>query len=243
MLKVYLCAFLNDAYIEEAKICIESLRTTGRFTGPIYLFTDKDISIIGVEIIKVKCESIPLSSSFRTRLFEHMKDFNVDDIFLYLDTDIVLLKPLPSYDHIGDKINVYGYPSRTQAQRSFSGFITNDSNYTTKTAICAGILLFRPSPKVKKVFDDTYELYIKLIKEKKSNECWEQPALCLILIKEDMYDISLTDFVYEERTKTNIQSSHIFNHFCGLRSNKRYEQMKKYISKINSLEFLNTDLK
>jgi hypothetical protein len=232
MLKVYLCAFLNNVYIEEAKICIESLRKTGRFTGPIYLFTDKDISINGVEIIKVKCESIPLSASFRTRLFEHVKDFNSDDIFLYLDTDIVLLKPLPSYDLIGDKINVYGYPLRTQAETSFSGFLTNDSNYTSKTAICSGILLFRPSPKVKKVFDDTYKLYTELILKKKINGCWEQPALCLILIKEDMYDISLTDFVYEERTKTKIQSSHIFNHFCSLRSNKRYEQMKNIFKKL-----------
>ena len=54
MLKVYLCAFKNKIYIEEAKICIESLLINRRFTGPIYLFTDIDVSINGVKIIKNK---------------------------------------------------------------------------------------------------------------------------------------------------------------------------------------------
>jgi quinolinate synthase len=39
------------------------------------------------------------------------------------------------------------------------------------------------------------------------NNCWEQPALCFILIEQDMYDISLNDFIYEERNKTKIKDS------------------------------------
>ena len=230
MLKVYLCAFLNNYYIEEAKICIESLRKNGLFTGPIYLFTDIDTSIEGVEIIKTPCESIPFSACFRTRLFEYITDYISDDIFLYLDTDIIILKPLPSFNSIGDKIQVYGYPSRTQNHTSFSGFITNNINYTSKTAICSGILLFRPSLKVKNVFDETYELYKSLIKLKKVNSCWEQPALCFILIKHEMYEISLSHYVYEERTQSKITDLHIFNHFCALRGNTRYKRMKKYIT-------------
>ena len=34
------------------------------------------------------------------------------------------------------------------------GFTTNDPYYTKHTAICYGILLFRPTLKVKKVFDE-----------------------------------------------------------------------------------------
>jgi len=97
-------------------------------------------------------------------LFEHIKDFSSTDIFLYLDTDIVVLKPLPSFDSIGDKIQVYGYPSRTQKEDSFSGFITDDVHYTSKPAICTGILLFRPSTNVKHVFDKTYTLYLDLLR-------------------------------------------------------------------------------
>jgi hypothetical protein len=229
MLKIYLCAFLNINYIEEAKICIKSIRTNGCFNGPIYLFTDIDCSIDDITIIKTKCESVPLTASYRTRLFEHIDDFSSDDVFLYLDTDIVVLKPLPSFDNISDKIHVYGYPSRKQKEASFAGFITNDIKYTSKTAICSGILLFKPSLKVKNVFDKTYKLYLKLINENKLNICWEQPALCFTLIEEDMYDISLNDYVYEERTNNKINNLHIFNNFCGLRGDMRYKNMKKYL--------------
>jgi hypothetical protein len=231
MLKIYLCAFLNKIYIEEAKVCIESIRTNGCFKGTIYLFTDMDVFIEGVEIIKTTCASIQLSACYRTRLFDHIKDISKDDIFLYLDTDIVVLKPLPSFDHIGDKIHVYGYPSRRQKEPSFSGFITDDINYTSQTAICSGILLFRPSPKVKKVFDDIYKLYMDLIKKNKINACWEQPALCYILIEQDMYDISLSEYVYEERTKSKITDLQVFNHFCGMGGDSRYNNMKKYLKK------------
>lgn len=231
MFKIYLCAFINKVYLEEAKVCIESIRKNGCFTGPIYLFTDMDASIDGVNIIKTTCGSVPLSSGYRLRLFEHIADFSPDDIFLYVDTDIVALKPLPSFDSIGDKIQVYGYPLRKQIESSFSGFITNDTNYTSKTAMSAGILLFRPSIKVKRVFDAAHNLYLDLIKKNKINGCWEQPALCFTLIEHDMYEISLNDYVYEEREHGTIAESHIFNHFCGLRGNIRYKYMKKYLDK------------
>lgn len=166
MLKIYICAFKNKYYLEEAKICIESLRTNGKFNGLIYLFTDMEVILPNVEVIKANVESIPLSASFRIQLFNYIKDYNSNDIFLYLDTDIVILKPLPSFDYIGNKIQVYGYPTRNQEGSSFSGFITNNPDFTKKTAICSGILLFRPSLQVKKVFDETYELYNELIKKK-----------------------------------------------------------------------------
>jgi len=230
MLKIYLCAFINRHYIEEAKVCIQSLRKNGQFTGPIYLFTDMDVCIDGVEIMKVKCESVSLSASYRTRVFDYIKDFSSDDIFLYLDTDIVILKPLPSFNSIGDKIQVYGYPLRTQNDPAFSGFITSNTKFTSKIAMSSGILLFRPSIKVKKVFDDTYTLYTRLIQQKKINGCWEQPALCFMLIEQDMYEVSLNDYVYEERTKNTIGDSHVFNHFCGLRGITRYIDMKGYLA-------------
>ena len=157
MLKIYLCAFKKNCYLEEAKICIESLRTNGQFKGPIYLFTDMEVTLTNIEVIKANCESIPLSAAFRIQLFNYIKDYDSNDIFLYLDTDIVILKPLPSFNYIGNKIQVYGYPSRSQVSPSFSGFITNDPHFTKKTAISSGILLFRPSLKVKKVFDSNFK--------------------------------------------------------------------------------------
>ena len=231
MLKVYLCAFKQRCYLEEAKICIRSLRTNGMFKGPVYLFTDmEDDTLSDVEVIKTSCECIPLAASFRVRLFYYIKNINKNDIFLYLDTDIVVLKPLPSFDTIDNKIQVYGYTSRNQNEPSFSGFITEDPYFTSKMAICSGILLFRPSVEVIKVFDEIYEMYQKLIKENKINACWEQPSLCYKLIEHDCYVVSLNDYVHEERRNTPLKDTVVFNHFCGLRGETRYAKMNHYLS-------------
>ena len=228
-LKIYLCAFLSKTYIKEAKVCIESIRKNGKFTGKIYLFTDMNVSIPGVDVIKVPCESIYLAASYRTRVFNHIKDLLPQDVVLYLDTDVVVLKPLPSFDNISNKINVYGYPNVTQEKSAFAGHITDDPKYTSKTAFSSGIMVFRPNKKIKILFNKIYKLYLELINQKKVNNCWEQPALCFTLIKYQMFNISLNDLVYEERTNEKIGNNIIFNHLCGMRSAERYNIMKKYL--------------
>lgn len=247
MLRIYLCALKNKIYLEEALVCIESLRTNGQFKGIIYLFTDMDIYLDDVEIIKVKCESVPLSAGFRLRVFDYISEYDHNDVFLYLDTDIVALKPIPSFEYIGDKIQLYGYSDRSQTYGSFAGFIVNNTSDKKKIkdlkgqshkvrkipGMCSGILLFRPSDKVFSVFKKTCKLYSKLIKKNRINCCWEQPALNYILIKHDMYEISLSDYVFEERTLPfkSITDLHVFNHFCGGREPDRSSRMKKYLRK------------
>lgn len=222
-----MCAFLTSHYIEEAKLCINSIRTYGCFQGPIYLFTDKDVKIPSVNVIHVPCSSVEESAVIRTRVFEYMK-YTSDDIFLYMDTDILCIKPIPSFDTLDEKIHVYGYPNKTQKEESFCGFLTNDERYISKPSISSGILLFRPSEKVKQVFDETYKMYTQLILDKKINGCWEQPALCYQLITYDMYSITLNEYVYEPRTRKNHTEDTLFVHFCGLRSVRRFQQMKSY---------------
>lgn len=227
---IYICAFKNMDYIEEAKVCIESIKTKGKFKGTIYLFTDMDVSIENVSVIKTQVDSVPLSASYRLRFFEHIKldDIPSNEIVMYLDTDIVALKEIPSFDNINDKINVYGYPDRTQEGVSFAGHITNDKQFTEKTAICSGILLFKPSQKVKEVFDDAYNLYVNLIQKRRVHACWEQPALCYTMTKFDMCEVSLNDYVYEERSNY-VNENATFNHFCAFRGKDRYIKMKNLL--------------
>ena len=230
---IYLCAFKKKEYIEEAKICIESIKKYGNFNGTIYLFTDMKINIENVIIINVDVESVYLSASYRLRFFEHfnLKDLDKNEIILYIDTDIVVLNTIPSFDNINSKIQVYGYNDRTQNIHSFAGFITRDKKYIDKMAICSGILLFRPSEEVKKCFDESYNLYLDLIEKNKVNSCWEQPSFCYTLTKLDMVEISLSDITCEERSLNNkpIEKHIVFNHFCGMRSNNRHLKMKKYL--------------
>tara|TARA_Y100000992_G_C21271779_1_gene497326 strand:- start:2501 stop:3202 length:702 start_codon:yes stop_codon:yes gene_type:complete len=230
---IYLCAFKKKEYIEEAKICIESIKKNGNFNGTIYLFTDIKINIENVIVINVDVESVYLSASYRLRFFEHfnLKDIDKNEIILYLDTDVVVLNTIPCFYNINSKIQVYGYPERTQNHHHFAGCITRNKKYIDKMAICSGILLFRPCEEVKNCFDESYNLYLDLIKKNKVNCCWEQPSLCYTLTKLDMVDISLIDITCEERSLNNkpIEKHIVFNHFCGMRSEDRYLKMKKYL--------------
>ncbi len=240
MLKIYICACKDKFYLKEAKICIDSIRKNGQFNGLIYLLTDipqfikqLEFNLTNLEVIKVRCKTNKLSAALRTQFFHYIENYDHNDIFLYLDTDIVIVKPLPSFDYIDDKIHVYGYKNGSQKSNSFSGNITNDPYFTSKPGICSGILLFRPSLKVKNVFDETYELYQKLLAEDKVSACWEQPALCYKLIEHDIYNISLNDCVVEKRggmhSIENKSDTYIFIHFCGMRGPKRHQMMNEYL--------------
>ena len=103
---IYLCAFKNKIYIEEAKLCIRSIREKGEFNGKIYLFTDIDIEIDGVDIIRTLVSSVPYSASYRMRFFEHipLKDLDCDEPILYLDTDIIVTSKIPDFTDIDNKI-------------------------------------------------------------------------------------------------------------------------------------------
>lgn len=228
-LRICLCAFLNSNYIEEAKVCIESIRKNGKFNGRIDLITDKDVVIKGVNIIKVyDCKSVYESAGYRLRILEILNT-NDNDLVLYLDTDIVILKPIPLFNDVLDKVCVYGYPSRTQKEHNFAGFITDNDYYIKKTAFCSGILLFRATYKIKHVLNETWKLYKELIKKGRINSAWEQPALCFKLIEYKLFDVCLNYLVYEEITHKQIPKSVVFNHFCEMRGDDRVNKMRKYL--------------
>ena len=115
MLKIYICACKNKFYLKEAKICIDSIRKNGQFNGLIYLLTDipqfikeLEFNLTNLEVIKVNCKTNKLSAALRTQIFNYIENYDHNDIFLYLDTDIVIVKPLPTFDYIDDKYESYG---------------------------------------------------------------------------------------------------------------------------------------
>ena len=241
MLYIYLCAFKSYTYLKEACVCIQSIRNY-HYYGKIYLFTDLDVDKIdhlgNVEVIQVPCENIQLSAAYRLKIFDNLPldQFNKEeDILLYLDTDILLVNKLPSFQYINHQIHTYGYPSRKQQEPSFCGLLTKDPFFTQKESTCTGILLFRPSEKVKEVFDEAYNYYVKLVSENKVSSCWEQPTLCYYLIFFEMHNNSLNDIVHEQRTNKPIPNNAVFNHFCGLRGSNRFNQMKNSLQQKNDM--------
>lgn len=234
-LKVYICAFKSEAYLHEAKICIKTLREAGKFTGEIYLFTDLISNLKNVNIVNIECSDIYNAAAMRLKFFEHVNT-RASDIILYLDTDIMILKNLPDFKYIDDRVHVYGYngefgrAKRFQTESSFAGYLTNDINISEQHPFCSGILLFRPTNIIKNLFSTVCEHYNNQIKNNRVNSCWEQPALNLVLCEHNMYKISLNKYVHEERDKKPIHESVVFNHFCGMRGTRRASLMNKYIN-------------
>lgn len=233
-LKVFICAFKSETYLREAEICIKTLRKNGNFTGEINLFTDLTPNLTDINVVNVDCLDVYTAAAMRLKYFDYVNT-DVNDIVLYLDTDIAILKNLPNFEHINDKVHVYGYngelgwSKRLQAESSFAGHLTNDVNITKQYPFCSGILLYRPTNKIKKLFSTVYDHYNDQIRSNKVNACWEQPALNLVLCEHNMYEISLNKYVHEERNKKTIHESVVFNHFCGMRGARRAGLMKKYL--------------
>ena len=230
-----MCAFKSEAYLNEAKICIRTLREAGNFTGDIYLFTDLISNLKNVNVVNIECSDIYNAAAMRLKYFEYVKT-QASDIILYLDTDILILKNLPDLGYIDDKVHVYGYngefgwTKRLQAESSFAGHLINDTNITEQHPFCSGILLFRPTSIIENLFSTVCEYYNDQIKNNRVNSCWEQPALNLVLCKHNMFEISLNRYVHEERNKKPIHESVVFNHFCGMRGAGRASLMNKYIN-------------
>lgn len=231
--KIYTCAFRSNIYIDEAKLCIEALRKNGKFQGEIFLLTDLNVNISGVNVIKAECRSISDSAAFRLKIFDYVK-FHQDDIVIYMDTDVVTLKRLPNFTIHDNKVHVYGYngehfPKRKQIEKSFAGHITNDVNIVNMYPFCTGILVFKPSKNIESLFKEAYQLFEYHEKMNNINDCWEQPMLNLVLARNDMYEISLNEFVHEQRTNKAIRDSVVFNHLCGMRGPSRRNIMSSYI--------------
>ena len=142
-----------------------------------------------------------------------------------MDTDVVTLKRLPNFTINDDKVHVYGYngehfPKRKQDARvdlyescravncttkPFAGHITNDVNIVNMHPFCAGILVFKPTKNIESLFKEAYQLFEYHEKMNNINDCWEQPMLNLVLARNDMYEISLNEFVHEQRTNKAIR--------------------------------------
>ena len=56
-----------------------------------------DIYLDDVEIIKVKCESVPLSAGFRLRVFDYISEYDHNDVFLYLWIVLIIYAMLYSF--------------------------------------------------------------------------------------------------------------------------------------------------
>lgn len=234
-LKIVLVAF-GRPYLDEALLCLKTIRNNGEFNGEVYIITNvfettiEHAVKIYINEYKYSADNI-IGSGFKLKILD-LIPYEENDVFLYLDSDILVLKKIELPDP-KDKVCVYGYPGRILEEISFAGFITDDPKIIHQPAFCSGIFLFRPTKEIKETFKNTWNDYEKNYYNKNFNGCWEQPFLTYHLTKDKLSNICLNDFVYEERSNVEKNEKNMFNHLCGLRGIERKRIMKKYIISTN----------
>lgn len=212
-MKIIYCAYGNN-YLTEAKVAIESLSA----------YNDYPVELIG------DYNSVEESAGGKLRILEDIPH-EENEIMLYLDTDIVTLGAIPVIDP-KDKICMYGYPNRSNAEGSFAGFISTDKDILSKQPVNGGMMLFRATKSNRELFSHIYNQYIN----GKKNSCWEQPYLNYWLHKTRKVNINLNDYVFEYRyQKTQSNEKQVFCHFCGLRTAGRVEMMRDLLNCKNVL--------
>lgn len=95
----YSCS--GDTYVGEAKMSIKSLRTKGKYTGDIILFTGVNQNVGDVDCQVVKIDIGPQVNWFRGRfIVKDFFDFSKYDKVLYTDSDTICIKPIQiMFDH------------------------------------------------------------------------------------------------------------------------------------------------
>ena len=200
---VYFCVFHNKGYMELLKILLLTLKIFSKTdTIDFLVFTSIEFESLVTEIsavldipIKTKLfEFNSLHEAACARLFifdyEHIYDYNK---ILYLDTDIVIQNDiLRIFDiYIGEKLYaVQEYDLNGEGHGAwFFDFTTIDKN---TPGINSGVLLFRNTPIISKIFNDI-KRHISNLKKTQSliPLCMDQPFIIYHFFKNNMYNSQL----------------------------------------------------
>lgn len=92
---VYYTVFGSSPYYQNAKISIQSLKKLGEFTGDVVVFSDKPFVYPGVINIILQTGHFSKIFELRYTAGEHF-DFGKYDKIMYLDTDILVVRPINS---------------------------------------------------------------------------------------------------------------------------------------------------
>lgn len=246
-IRIVMCCFINRNYMEEAKVAIESLRKVGKFEGRISVITDfPEFCVEDVDVHVVPpVERVELAAGYRLKMLD-MLEWTPDDIFLYLDTDILCVQNMQRFIHhaltIDDKLHVYGYNDIGLTQDThpypeyYAGSLTTDPRICNQPAWCSGILLFHPSDHILEAFRHTHASFTEFVsRTKEPIKSWEQRFLCRTFCDNECYAITLNPFVSEESYKMPDHRKHTkppgihatFHHFNGYRSNRRANMMNE----------------
>lgn len=210
---IYYCAS-GDQYIAEAAISINSIRTVGLFKGRIILFTSKSqvVPSLPCEVIRIDCDDwlkIRFAVSF---------DFSKFNRVMYLDTDIVCIKPIHLLldRHTSGLVSIVTehYKMKTWLGILSSYFTVDEMRYIEKdnminagTFICDGC-------KCKDLF------YTWLLTYHQSQTPNDQAALDRMFYNNKSYFNILPRGIVSMPKQESEQEHSVLVHFCGIRKNR-----------------------
>ena len=94
-LKIVLVAF-GRPYLDEALLCLKTIRNNGEFNGEVYIITNvfettiEHAVKIYINEYKYSADNI-IGSGFKLKILD-LIPYEENDVFLYLDSDILVLK-------------------------------------------------------------------------------------------------------------------------------------------------------
>jgi len=253
-----MCIFYNKKYIELLKILLLSLKKFGKIDETI------DILILTHESFKTDLENFGKENdiSFKTVILDsttieetkwaRFEIFNLDRYIkineyskiLYLDTDVIIQKYIKDVFKLELQDKLYGkdagnisgeYYGQKLFQEWFDLGNGRDIDKKTKT-FCSGVLLFKPSERIKELFNATL-MHIKEYKNsgKKFGTCIDQPFINFNTIIRNMQDIELLKNIVTNNPDINTIKETIC-HFAGdtcnydvkiIRMSKLYDNLIK----------------
>lgn len=197
---IFICVFTSRGYLEMLYMLLDSLYTFGKpdnsidiliYTTTNYMQEIKSSSFF-TEKIKFEINddyySIDFACKARLDLFELKSVFNYNKI-LYLDTDILIKKPISNIFNLIEKEVLYVLEEGVIYHDSDSWgktlFGNEIGNYEDKSAFTSGILLFANCEKVK-------DLFVRIKEDIKLRPhefgCYDQPYFVYNAFKYNMFD-------------------------------------------------------
>ncbi len=247
---VYSCVFFQESYLNLIELLLKSYKLYGNIdeNETKYLiicnkeFENKVIKIFNNLNIDGYTWCLDLNTKFeagysRLFIFDY-PDINKYDKILYLDCDILVTNELSNMFNIELDEKIYVL-EEGNTNHPFWGNTLFENN-PNESAFTSGIILFKNSEKIKKLFLDILEHIKKHIEDKKEiPECLDQPFIIYHAFKNRIFDNqTLKKKVINNPDKYNYET---ISHFCGIPGHyeSKIEKMKNYMNNImmNKIKF------
>jgi len=197
---IYMAVFHNKDYVDLLKILLSTIKLFSRTDNFDFLiFTSAEFSQdiqniskqlnINISIKLFSFSSMHESACARLYIFDY-ENISSYDTILYIDTDIIVQNDISNIFELAIENKVYGLDEGTIEHEYHGGWYFDFSTIDKDTrGMNSGILLFKNSEVIQKIFSDIINHILK-IKEENGTlpSCLDQPFINYHIIKNGLQD-------------------------------------------------------